>query len=814
MAAPDRKIALLGQNVVTGIDYIYVASNQTTLDVYFLLDPLGITVPLNTLTPEQILIYNSAINEPAQEVEIASISWIVVGTENVLRVETVEPGDFTLYKFGIDDGRVDRVFNNLVLNFKANCPSDLDCKTPDHECADVETVDFPIDYQARDFDSFRLALQDFASLRYPNWTDRLEADSGIMLMEMMSALGDEMSYYQDRVGREAHLETATQRRSIRRHARLLDYPVHDGLGASTWLDVTVADGFPSGDITAGTQVWAMSDSETQIQFEIGQNLQEIIDQDSYRVFLERNEFQPHSWDEDDVCLAAGSTELYISGHHETTLRPGGGFDVEWIIIKTLPEPGIPGKTHLVKLDTVTDDDDPVLLSPITRLTWSEDYATPYEMDLAQLVVRGNIVPVIAGETFTERFIIGEDPDPVAMSDPFYGTPIRAVERSGPSDVPVYLYSLTDSDEDNLVWEGEEPLLATPAISIRPVTFTSPDWLSTPNSDWNFRTSLLGSPSSLPQDKDYSLDDGLWKRVVGYQRPQGMVIHYDYATDQGKTIRFGDGEFGLIPAEGTIFQVDYRLGNGTVGNVEAEAIDQFDTDDTALDFIDSISNPIAASNGQDEESVSDIKRDAPEAFRAVTYRAVRSEDYAEAAERLDWVQKAGAEFRWTGSWLTGFVTPDPLDSVAVTETQEKELTHQIERFRQAGREVYNSEPIYANIDLELEICLQPDAFASEVKGNIMIALFGKSGPRPQTGYFHPDLFTFGTPLRRSNLEAAIQDVPGVKAVEQIKIRRRGWFDWRIFNNYEYQPGANVIIRLSNNLLFPEQGTLKIFTHGGA
>ena len=79
-------------------------------------------------------------------------------------------------------------------------------------------VDFPIDYLARDFWSYRKALLDFASLRYPDWTDRLEADSGIMMAELMSALGDEMAYYQDRVAREAYLETATQRRSIRKHA--------------------------------------------------------------------------------------------------------------------------------------------------------------------------------------------------------------------------------------------------------------------------------------------------------------------------------------------------------------------------------------------------------------------------------------------------------------------------------------------------------------------------------------------------------------------------------------------------------------------
>ncbi len=38
---------------------------------------------------------------------------------------------------------------------------------------------------------------------------------------------------------------------------------------------------------------------------------------------------------------------------------------------------------------------------------------------------------------------------------------------------------------------------------------------------------------------------------------------------------------------------------------------------------------------------EIRQLAPEAFRALTYRAVRPEDYAEAAERLDWVQRAAA-----------------------------------------------------------------------------------------------------------------------------------------------------------------------------
>ena len=44
-----------------------------------------------------------------------------------------------------------------------------------------------------------------------------------MLMEALSAIADELSYLQDRVAAESTLETATQRLSLVRHARLVDY---------------------------------------------------------------------------------------------------------------------------------------------------------------------------------------------------------------------------------------------------------------------------------------------------------------------------------------------------------------------------------------------------------------------------------------------------------------------------------------------------------------------------------------------------------------------------------------------------------------
>ena len=79
---------------------------------------------------------------------------------------------------------------------------------------------------------------------------------------------------------------------------------------------------------------------------------------------------------------------------------------------------------------------------------------------------------------------------------------------------------------------------------------------------------------------------------------------------------------------------------------------------------------------------------------------------------------------------------------------------------------------------------------------------------------PDNFTFGQPLSRSALEAAIQAVPGVKGVEKIRLRERARRDWREF----LQPELNVepwqILRLQNDPAFPGRGSLRVKAHGGA
>jgi hypothetical protein len=796
MAAPDRLELLLAQVAVTGIDFVYVYPSQTTLDVYFLNNPVSIK---GTVAPKDIRIYSPSGGETLPVVPVKSVSWQVVNGRDVLRTVTIQPGDFSRYRLHIENAKVDRYYNDVWFSFKANCPSDLDCKPPAHQCPPEAQVDFPIDYTARDFWSFRQALLDFASQRYPAWKDRLEADVGNMLADVMSALGDEFAYIQDRYARETYLETATQRRSIRRLASLVDYQITDGLAATAWLDFQMnADDT----IAAGTQVSAPDKS---VVFEVGRGLAESYPPELPRLYTAKvvlNRFLPHIWSDNDECLPVGATDIFIENHHaaditfdDTSSAPAG----KWILLQTNPtDPAVRARAWMVRVIQAEDTNDLVIGAPVTHLTWEAAQATPFELDMTLLEIHANLLPSTAGATVRNtRFIVGPSDDPADHSS--------TVERIGPDTSLIHRFSLPGSDQQPVAWLGDTPADAVPEVRLREVHKVAANWVPVPNGGWDWRRALIGEVSAEPNDTVFTLDDGFWRRVVGYQRLGAEVVHVDYASNDGKTVRFGDNGFGLTPADGTIFEVTFRLNNGAITNVTAGTLSGMPVKPLS---VKNVTNPIAATGGVDPESVEHIRQNAPQQFQFLTHRAVRPEDYAQAAERLPWVQRAGASFRWTGSWITAFVTPDPEDAFSMTADQRTQLEQQIDCFRQAGRPAFILDPHYATLDLQITICVEPSSYRGDVDAAVLNVLFGANA------FFSPDNFTFGTPLERSEVESAIQNVPGVRAVEDIQIRRRGWFDWRVFSELTFTVAKDEVIRVQNDRLLPERGSVKLVLKGGA
>jgi hypothetical protein len=291
------------------------------------------------------------------------------------------------------------------------------------------------------------------------------------------------------------------------------------------------------------------------------------------------------------------------------------------------------------------------------------------------------------------------------------------------------------------------------------------------------------------------------------------------------LRFGDGAFGRSPPDGTLFEVIYRTGPApgaslADANLAADSVTVLAEPGSQplnqpLALATAVTNPSPIENGVAPEAPETTRILAPEAWQARPLRAVRDEDYRTIAEeQLDWVQRGGARARWTGSWLTEFVTADPEGAFALSEPRREQLSNLTDAIRQAGREAFVVNPDFISIDLDISVCVQPGHYPGDVEARVIEALTGKRRPHRPLAFFDPDHFTFGDPLRRSALEAAVQSTPGVHGVEDIRIRARRITDWRPFDEPDLRVGATQIIRLQNDPVFPERGSLIVHARAGA
>jgi predicted phage baseplate assembly protein len=126
-----------------------------------------------------------------------------------------------------------------------------------------------IDYVTKDYEGFKQGMLNQIPLLLPDWTDRGEADFGVVLIELVAYVADILGYYQDRVANEAFLPTATQRRSVTQLLRLIGYQIDPGLAASAFIHVDVAADLDVGADRLPFQVrTAGRPGEADVRFEV------------------------------------------------------------------------------------------------------------------------------------------------------------------------------------------------------------------------------------------------------------------------------------------------------------------------------------------------------------------------------------------------------------------------------------------------------------------------------------------------------------------------------------------------------------------
>ena len=474
MASTDRRILVTGSTTFNGVDFVEIANDaETVLNVHF----------LNAVKVKGNLKVTITGGESIPTVAvIAPGAWLPADSGHlVFQVRVASPGDFSNYTLTIKsdqlDSGLDPYFATSVFSFKARCPSDLDCQAATVVCPTPASDAPPIDYLAKDFLSFRQALLDFSALSYPDWQERSEADFGVMFMEALCSLADDLSYTQDRIAAEATLQTATQRRSVVRQARLVDYEPSPALAAWVLLQFDVKPGTKG--IAPGMVVSAQGPDGTPIPFETGitrpsddgttalmrASLADRTDPTTGQAVppslvnpLWNRGIQPYYWHDDSQrCLLAGAVQMYVVGHG-FKFYPG-----QPLLIETLVQGDAPVRQIVNLLDTgpgapAVELWDPLYLPadqsqpsashsspmgvPVTQIFWRPQDALTTNRDLTQTTLAGNLI--IATQAKTQAPEILEFPCQRRRCD-WMGRWLSF--RTGPNDSPaspslrVTLYTL-------------------------------------------------------------------------------------------------------------------------------------------------------------------------------------------------------------------------------------------------------------------------------------------------------------------------------------------------------------------------------------
>lgn len=739
---------------------------------------------------------------------------------DVLEVHVGRRGDFSTYTLRLVEanGRtplaeLDPPLSSVAFSFKVECDGAFDCKTP-RVCPTEERDEPEIDYLAKDYASFRQLMLDRLSVLMPQWRERNPADLGIALVEALAYVGDHLSYQQDAIATEAYLGTARKRASVRRHARLVDYHLHDGANARAWVHFEVS--VPELPLARGAAILTrVPDLPRRIVPDSREHREALAARPQYFETLhdavlsaEHNRILFHTWGERECCLPAGATRATLAGDLPR-LRPGDVLVFEEEIGPRTgeTEDADPTHRHAVRLTRVAPGEDRVFATPVTEIEWSPEDALPFPLCLSSITdedrrylpnvsaARGNIVLADHGQTVEETL------PPVPA--PMIATAVRGSGEDrcgGQTAIPVY------------------PRFR-PALTKGPLTRAASVCKTEPVNNRRrrlpFDPAAPASAAFLWEMRDVlpviTLDEESWlpRRDLLASDPFAPDFVVEVEEDGRAILRFGDGVNGQRPPTGARLVATYRIGNGTGGNVGAGALYHIVSGD---DGIVSVRNPLPARGGTEPEPLEHARLSAPHAFRTQE-RAVTPEDYAAAAERHPQVQRAVATIRWTGSWYTVFLTVDRAGGLAVDAEFEADLREHMERFRMAGQDIEVDGPHFVALEIELFVCVQRGYFQSDVRTALLDVLSSRLLPDGSRGVFHPDNFTFGQPVYLSRLYAAAQAVAGVAFAEITTFRRLGGSGRGALDTGVLSIGTLEIARLDNDPNFPERGILRLTLEGG-
>ncbi len=694
------------------------------------------------------------------QVQVTDVQ-VLASEDKTLRLKVQPVGDYSAYTLKSTSAGIDPLFSDIEFKFRPGC-FNANCALLSNDQAPAEEP--VIDYLAKDYDSFKHVLMNAMRERVPGWQPSSEADLDQVLIDLIAADADELSDYQDRVMNEAYFGRARKRVSLARHARLMDYHIHQGNQASTWLVLQVNT---DGSVPEGFPVWAGA------SWNHG-NAVIFAASHAQQCYTILNELKLYDWGGTVTALEVNSTQADLttgsmsepeaqvlrkqllrsdlSPMDRQRLRDAGALALV-VEEKLNPETGSEhgrdkSKRQLLRL---LDDDaqaaeivhDPVEHKWMVRIRWREADKLGQRFCFS---IQCNGVPSSGVSAFHANLIHAA-----------HGRPHQTVFRPPGSQLGAV-------PSDQMEYQDEAYYEPTRWGVVCPV----------PGAPLAYLNTLPGGEKPVYSTLQVDVDGQAWQEQNDLIESQSDDRHFVVETDEMgvSRIRFGNGVNGqAVPSEATV-TCRYQVGRGSAGNVGADVLTGFDHSPTGFPAVDKVWNPLDVSDGREPETPDEIIRRAPEAYRSRQLRAVTLQDYIDRAEQLDAVSHAYADYQWTGSWRTVRISIDPKNTTELSDALRQEIAAHLDAVRLIGEDLEVRAARYVGLNIRMELCAHPDYWPADLENELRMEFSDAYTGDGRTGFFHPDCWTFGQPLYASQLIGRAMTVQGIERVLTLSMRR--WY----------------------------------------
>ncbi len=783
-----RRLAIEGSAAQFGLDYIDVRQSpqpgqksDSILVVNFITGQAPLSGLLAALSPANIEIRNSN----GQRVPDFSIKSIAVESNTVRLVLLSSSVAYTQYALGfIGITGLDPFFSSAPFVVEAEDQFD---PAPVQQAAPEPLPDANVNYLARDSVSFMREMFGRLAQTLPEWTERNPADVGVTLVEALAQAADELAYFQDAVATEAYPGLARQRVSLRRHARLLGYPLSEGANSRVFVHVEVTSNLK---LPANLQLLSRTAPAVRLapnspEYFEALNLNPIVYETvaPLDAAVALNRLQIYDWGAPDFILAVGSVSCACAGHIPE-LQPGALLIFEELLS---PQSGLASEARsdhrqCVRVQSVTLTEDPLggqFLNPpvagpvdITQVVWVPEDALTFDLVVSTVIgetpvknvsgATGNILVADSGRTCFETLVMPDQGLTTTLSTPglVFATPW--------SDVPgAPATGLLDQ---------------TPQGSVPAAVLVSPDGAS-----WRPAPDLL---SCRHYDRNF-------------------VVEME--NDRSAQLRFGDGVHGRRPAVGTAFATTYRVCT-TPSHTGIDALYHVVSDSTG---VVGVRNPLSSVDGPGPEASVDVPIFVPEIIKSQR-RLVTGDDYIAIAKTYPNVRAAVAVLRWNGSWYTAYVSVLLEGDQPVTVDFLGGLATFLNRYRLMGRDLEVRAPEYVPLEICLVVYVNPDRFQSTVQQALLEAFSNRLLPNGQRGFFYAANFTFNQNVYLSAVLDVATRTPGVAYIDlkdpDSRFQRLGSARDNVLDGV-ISIGALEVARLDNNREEPQFGSITFVMRGG-